>query len=214
MLRAVRVGIAMASLWLLAGCTLLIDTDSLTKGRSSQGGSDSDGGSAGAANGGGSCVPNQDSASCDGLDLECQPTLSEPECPSGCTGTTQGSIAYMACKTSAPFNAAEVMCQAQGMDLVQIDSASENTFVTQLAGSLGSYIWLGGSDLAENGTFAWPSGTAFFQAGAAVSGVYQHFAVGEPALDPARHCVQLHDDPPGYWYVTSCTESKQFICKR
>ena len=214
MFGAARAGIFAASLWLLAGCTVLIDTDSLTKGRGSQGGGESEAGGAGAANGGGSCVPNQDGASCDGLDLECKPTLSEPECPSGCTGTAQGNASYMACKTSSTFNAAEVMCQAQGMHLVEIDSASENTFVTQLAGSLGSYIWLGGSDLAENGRFAWPSGAVFFQAGAAPAGVYQHFAAGEPALDSARHCVQLHDDPPGYWYVTSCTESKQFICKR
>ncbi len=215
MLVVARAGIFMGQLWLLAGCTLLIDTDALSNGQGASAGTTaSGGGAAGSAAGAGVCVPNQDDSSCDGLDSECRPTLDEPECPSGCSGTTHGNTSYMACTVSATFNDADVLCQAQHMRLVEIDTASENTFVTQLASSLGSYVWIGGSDLAENGTFAWPSGTAFFQAGAPVSGVYQHFADSEPAADAARHCLHLHDDPPGYWYVTSCTESKQFICRR
>ncbi len=220
--RAVCAGVVVAGLaWPLAGCTLLIDTDALTDGRGAAGASsagagagDAGAGAADAGAGASACVPNQDAASCDGLDRECQPTLDEPECPSGCTGTLQGGASYMACTVSATFNDAEVLCQAQHMHLVEVDSESENTIVTQLAGSLGSYVWIGGSDLAENGTFAWLAGAAFFRAGAPVSGAYQHFADGEPLAGAARHCVQLHDDPPGYWYVTSCSESKQFICRR
>jgi len=121
----------------------------------------------------------------------------------------------MACPTSAAFSQAELSCQAQHMHLVKVDSASENSYVVQLAQALGSYVWIGGSDLEQNGTFVWPAGTAFFATGAPVSGVYQNFAVGEPAAsDAGRHCVHLHDAPPGYWYATSCTNSEQFICER
>ena len=208
------------------GCTLLIDSQSLVgvnggagNGGAPSGGSSNAGANAGEVNGGmanagANCTSNDNAPACDGLDSNCRATLQEPECPSGCTGATLGGVSYMACTTSATFSDAEVLCQQQRMHLVAIDSASENTFVVQLAQSLGSYVWIGGSDLAQNSSFAWENGTIFFADGAPLEGIYQNFAASEPALDPARHCVHLHDDPPGYWLTTRCTDSKQFICER
>ena len=223
-----------AGAWVLAGvgalvfsgCSLLIDTGPLTRGFAGspgEGGGESGAGAPGSTVGGGalggatsgaSCVAAATDFFCDGLDQNCQPTLQEPVCPAGCTGATHSGASYMACAVSATFMQAELLCQQQGMHLVKVDSESENTFVVQLAQSLGSYVWLGGSDLEQNSTFAWVGGVAFFSDGAAVPGVYQNFAAGEPSADAARHCVHLHDDPPGYWLVTRCTESKQFICER
>ena len=194
-----------------AGCTLLIDTDALTNGRGVGAGGAS--GQAGATGTGSKCVPGEADASCDGLDAQCQPTLQEA-CPVGCSGSTLGGTSYMACTTSAPFSQAEVLCQAQHMHLVEIDDASENGYVVQLAQSLGSYVWIGGSDLEHNGTFVWVGGAAFYAARAPIEGVYQNFAADEPASVSGRHCVHLHDDPPGYWLATNCTNSEQFICER
>ncbi len=119
----------------------------------------------------------------------------------------------MGCTTSATFNDAEVLCEQQHMRLVEIDSASENNFVTQIAQTLGSYVWIGGSDLQQDATFTWPSGTAFFKAGAPVAGIYQNFAAGQPATTPGLDCVHLHDDPTGPWSTTHCSDAKHFVCK-
>ena len=215
-----------------SACTLLIDSQSLVgvNGGAANGGAPNGGApnggtsvagaanggeaSGGTANAGANCIPNDAVPSCDGLDSSCLATLEEPECPAGCKGATLSGISYMGCTASATFSDAEVLCQQQRMHLVAIDSATENTFVVQLAQSLGSYVWIGGSDLKQNSSFAWENGAIFFADGAPLEGVYQNFAANEPAADPARHCVHLHDDPPGYWLTTRCTESKQFICER
>jgi len=120
----------------------------------------------------------------------------------------------MGCTVSSDFNAAEILCQRQGMHLVEIDSASENNFVTQIAQTLGSYVWIGGSDLTLSGTFSWLEGPSFFVDGAAVPGVYQNFAADQPAKTAGLDCVQLHDDPSGPWSNARCADDKQFICER
>jgi hypothetical protein len=180
-------------------------------GSSSAVGTAAGGGTSGSA---ATCEPTSADPYCDGLDQNCQPTTSESVCPTGCTGLTFGDTSYMGCSVSASFNDAEILCQKQAMHLVEIDSASENNFVVQIAQTLGSYVWIGGSDLQVNGTFAWPSGTVFFARGEPVTGVYQNFAAGQPAATAGLDCVQLHDDAAGPWSNTRCADSLQFICER
>lgn len=164
--------------------------------------------------GGADCTPGTTDTSCDGLDRNCAPTLSEAVCPAGCKGIRYNAESYMACTVSASFSDAETLCEQQGMKLAQIDSASENAFVAQTAQSLGSYIWIGGSDLTSLGIFRWQNGTAFFQNGAAISGVYSSFAAGEPSSLSGLDCVQLHDDATGPWSSAKCGDQKQFVCER
>ena len=212
----------------LSGCSLLQDPDSLTRGNrgevapaagaaGSAGSSSSGVGGAdagGASGSGAACLPASADSSCDGLDQACQPTMQESICPMGCTGVALEGASYMGCTVSSDFNSAEILCQRQGMHLVEIDSASENNFVTQIAQTLGSYVWIGGSDLTLNGTFSWLEGPAFFADGVAVPGAYQNFAPGQPAKTTGSDCVQLHDDPSGPWSNTRCADTKQFICER
>jgi len=234
---------------LLSACSLLTDTDLLTRGLDGQAGrggaataggagapeggisgtGSSTGGTAGAENGGAgtagsatggasgfgaACVPSGSDAYCDGLDENCNATLKEAVCPSGCTGSVLDGTSYMACTTSAPFNQAEVLCEQQHMHLVKVDTASENAYVDGLAKNLGSYVWIGGSDQALNGSFAWQGGGTFYAKSAPIAGVYQNFASNEPSTVPGRDCVQLHSDPPGYWLSAPCSDALQFVCER
>ena len=207
-------------------CTLLIDRDSLTNGRATGGtgggGGAVAGGSAGStsiAGGtpGGStndCTPTDADIDCDGLDQQCAPALQEASCPTACTGTTRDGISYMACTVSSSFDQAEARCQMQRMHLVKIDSSAENNFVIQLAQTLGSYVWTGGSNRLVDAAFAWPDGSAFFRDGTPVEGVYQNFGTGQPVADAARGCVQIHSDSPGAWSNTRCSDTLQFVCER
>jgi hypothetical protein len=170
------------------------------------------GSSAGSGGATSACVPSSKDSACDGLDASCKPTLTESVCPSRCKGVRYSGKSYMGCAVSASFADAEVLCQRQGMDLVQIDSASENNFVTLLAQSLGSYVWIGGSDLEQLGTFSWVRGVAFYQNGP-VGQVYENFDMGEPSTSAGQNCVHLHDVQPGHWSTTRCSDSQQFICE-
>jgi hypothetical protein len=221
-LRAVLLGLS------LSGCSLLQDPDSLTSGNpgdvsqaagaagstgsSSSGAGGADAGSSSSS--GATCQPASIDSSCDGLDQACQPTAQESICPTGCTGIAFEGASYTGCTVGADFNTAEILCQRQGMHLVEIDSATENDFVTQIAQTLGSYVWIGGSDLTLSGTFSWLEGPAFFADGAAVPGAYQNFASGQPVKAAGLDCVQLHDDPAGPWSNARCADNKQFICER
>lgn len=68
--------------------------------------------------------------------------------------------------------------------LVQIESANENEFVRKLAYSRGEResIWIGGSDVAEEGTWIWmTSGVQFSDSkGRSVNGQYENWRHGEP----------------------------------
>ncbi len=206
--------------WIIlgAGCSLLQDPDSLTDGtKQAMAAAGASGAAGGRASGGassGECAPSEKDTSCDGLDQNCAATLTDTACPSGCKGLRYSGKSYMACAVSATFADAEVLCEQQGMKLVEIDDASENSFVTQTAQTLGSYVWLGGSDLESLGTFRWQSGLVFFQNGAAVNDVYSSFDAGEPSALTGLDCVQLHDDGAGPWSSAKCGDSKQFVCER
>ncbi len=214
--------ICSGALWLASGCTLFIDRDSLTNGRdgaagaSAGGGGAGMGGQSGAAGSGGSleCALTDADIDCDGLDQNCAPALSETTCPSGCTGTTQGGTSYMACSVSRTFDQAEALCQMQRMHLVKVDSSAENNLIVQLAQTLGSYVWVGGSNRLVDSAFAWPDGAAFYRDGAPLEGVYQNFAAGQPVSDVSRGCVQIHSDSTGTWSNTRCSDTLQFVCER
>lgn len=218
---------ALVLLLSLPGCSLLIDANSLAEGsaRSGAGGAAGaagassayagDAGNAGSSNAGtngSDSDPALCARSCDGLDAECNPTLDEPDCPKGCDGQVINGAAYLGCTGSARFSDAEVRCTEQGMHLMRIDSAAQNAIAVQLAQTLGSYVWIGGSDLGTLGSFTWPDGSEFFRDGQAVAGVYQNFDQGEPSA--GSHCVQLHNDAAGPWSTAPCGDVKQFICKR
>jgi hypothetical protein len=207
-----RCGAALAAVvlgGLLPACTLLIDRDSLSSEFSGAG----SGGAGGAGNLGASCVPAVDDIYCDGMDRNCEPTAGDVACPAGCTGSTVDGVSYMACSISSTFDQAETRCQGQSMTLIRIDGGAENELAMELARTIGSYVWIGGSNRTEEARFEWTDGTVFYENGGPVAGVYQNFGPDQPVSDPERRCVQLHDST-GFWSNAPCSDSLQFICGR
>jgi hypothetical protein len=99
------------------------------------------------------------------------------------------------------------------MRLIRIDGGAENELATELARTIGSYVWIGGSNRTDEAKFEWTDGTAFYEDGAPVAGVYQNFGPDQPAPDPERRCVQLHDST-GFWSNAPCSNNLQFVCGR
>lgn len=99
------------------------------------------------------------------------------------------------------------------MHLLRIDGGTANAHAMELARTIGSYVWIGGSSRTDAAQFEWTDGTVFYETGAPVPGVYQNFGPDQPVSDAERRCVQLHD-ATGFWSNAPCSDSLQFICGR
>jgi hypothetical protein len=156
-------------------------------------------------------VPSADDQLCDGLDEACQPTTQDAGCSDTCRGTFVNGSSYMSCLAAASFDAAEAACQANGMHLVKIDSAEENSVV--LSAARDDYVWIGGSNRGDADVYTWLDGTPFFSGGAAAPGVYQNFGTAEPAQDSKLRCVQLRQTGNGTWSNWQCSGMQSFVCE-
>jgi hypothetical protein len=119
----------------------------------------------------------------------------------------------MACSIGSTFEQAQVRCQGQGMQLLRIDGGAENELAMELSRTVGSHVWIGGSNRAVEARFEWTDRTVFYQDGAPVAGVYQNFGLDQPAADTERRCVELHDST-GFWSNAPCSDQLQFLCGR
>ncbi|XP_055625172.1 C-type lectin 37Da-like [Toxorhynchites rutilus septentrionalis] len=108
-------------------------------------------------------------------------------------------------------------CRSIGMQLVTIRSRAENDAVAKYIQSTDKYndvsssFWLGGSDLAEEGTFSWmPTGQLV---------TFSNWSPGEPNnAFQTEHCIQLVYIPRfeqrWTWNDNNCTTSYMyFICE-
>lgn len=172
------------------------------------------GGGSGGAGGqaGGGCQPTAVDELCDGLDEACQVTAQDAGCSGTCTGAFVNGSAYMSCLAASDFDQAEAACVANGMHLAKVDSAAENATVLGLAAD--DYVWIGGSNRANEAVFEWMNGADFYSSGAPVGGAYQNFAAGEPMVDAQLRCVQLMQPDDGTWSNWLCSETQSFVCER
>ncbi len=83
---------------------------------------------------------------------------------------------YQFVETSITWENAKAECEKMGGYLATIASAEENAYVNSLIG--GNYIWLGGNDIAVDGTWVWLSGGTFPTTNG--SSIYTNWASGEP----------------------------------
>jgi hypothetical protein len=184
-------------------------------------GSDSGGtanaGTAGVAMGGtggqtplGGCTPSATDQSCDGLDRDCQPTDSDVACSAFCVGSFVDGSSYMSCVDAASFDEAAAACAQNGMKLTRIDSEQENETVWSIA--LDDYVWLGGSNRADQTIWVWPDGVPFLSNGAAVGDTYESFEPGQPADSPDYRCAEM--DANGWWSNWYCDEPQSYVCER
>lgn len=98
------------------------------------------------------------------------------------------------------------MCQMHGAYLVQVDSASEDTFINSLMKTHGvSDAWLGGSDWSLEGRWVWePDGNVF---------QYSNFLPGQPNNHNGENCLLKEDRHQYYWNDKDCDIHRAYICE-
>jgi hypothetical protein len=120
---------------------------------------------------------------------------------------------YFITTVAQTFNNATATCTSRGMgwNIVSIESAAENVFVTSAIGTLEH--WLSGRDFTTEGTFVWASGLTFWTgglAGAAPPGAYANFLSGEP--NNTGDCLRIVSG--GQWRDAGCSATSRTVCEK
>jgi hypothetical protein len=136
-------------------------------------------------------------------------------CPSTCRGVAYDGNGYMFCDAIVAWDTAQAACVAQGMHLVKVDSAAENTFIGATAFGVGTdFVWLGGDDLTTEGSWHWPDGTLFWtgaDTGSAPPGIFTNWYAGYPRAGGNTDCLEMRDDYT--WDDKQCTQGKRYVCE-
>jgi len=127
---------------------------------------------------------------------------------SGCPDGWQGfdGSCYIHSNISMPRRKAQEACETikEGANLVSILSSSEQYFLHQLAfGKELGEIWLGGTDIASEGSWVWDDGSEW---------EYTNWQQGEGYGGKVENCMILFSYY-NTWYDTSCSEPLPYICK-
>jgi hypothetical protein len=135
-----------------------------------------------------------------------------PRCQQTYTTTVDGlSSRYKLVAPGQPWVVAERDCEADGAHLVVIDDAAEQTYLTSLAaatttdnGSTNQLLWLGLTDQASEGSFAWVTG-------ASVS--LTHWSDGEPnnSFGGIEDCAEIRGS--GDWNDDHCSARLGYVCE-
>lgn len=154
------------------------------------------------------------SETCDSIDNDCNGLFDDDGSASGaicgCAGFTFGGSNYLFCDTIKTWSAARPFCQSHGYDLVRVDTAEENTFLTETTSALPGTVdwWLGLSDADVEGTWLWADGTP---------ASYTHWNPGQPDGSATRDqdCVYFIDGHGG-WQDLGCTYNpgENVICEK
>ncbi len=131
------------------------------------------GADAGGAGGEGGVTPCTSTGEerCDGLDNDCNGDVDDGEtCPNDCFGVADDSgHGYMICNPldaqEVNYSVARAACQAQGFDLVIIETEAENNFLVGVINPLlngeDTEFWIGATDEVEDAWF-WVNGEQFY----------------------------------------------------
>jgi hypothetical protein len=105
------------------------------------------------------------------------------------------------------------------MHLVRVDDAEENAFIRRAATNVGfnGNIWLGGSDLATEGTWVWTDGTQFWVGkanGTRVGGNYANWSALQPdTQSTAEDCAEIAQGT-ATWHDVACALRQAFVCEK
>jgi hypothetical protein len=173
---------------------------------------------------------------CDGLDSDCDGSFATvqrfgrtvehaPYCQNynngndSCFGEAWSGRGYMHCHYHATFGAGRNVCQARGMDLVDLTSAAESSAVLGAFdaqdGESWDDLWVGGEEAGTARWFRWVRiGQDFWQNGP-VGGRFTDWRAGEPSNDGsggADDCVSARQSD-FRWNDRDCGGSIEFICE-
>ncbi|XP_063431478.1 perlucin-like [Mytilus trossulus] len=135
----------------------------------------------------------------------------QADCPNGFT--RHDDSCYKAIRIRATWAESTVYCHMFGSELTSIETELENRFVIGMLQNMkGSFnpvkFWLGGSDMAEEGSWVWAkSGQPL---------TYTNWQHGNPdnGNDGDEHCMDLREDHHWQWGDNNCDEHFYFVCER
>jgi hypothetical protein len=121
--------------------------------------------------------------------------------------------------TPLVWTAAKAACEARGMHLAIVLRQDQNDAITGLLGTLpdpGSAAYLGGTDMATEGTWLWIDGTPLG---------FAPWEVGQPSGGSGQYeedCLVIRGDESGHWSDRPCgpepnapaTTSFGYVCQR
>jgi hypothetical protein len=105
------------------------------------------------------------------------------------------------------------------MTLAVIEDQAENAWITKTFSGLypgpSPHGFIGANDVSKEGEWRWANGTTFWRAGAAVSGSYTNWAVGQPNEGPMgamEDCLTIGISD-GMWDDMSCDSELPYVCE-
>lgn len=136
-----------------------------------------------------------------------------------CTCAELAGHAYWFCTQHLYWNDAQAHCQTVGMDLVHVESQTENDFLVDAGATRGvfefnNFAQIGASSQAQAGEWRWPDGTLFWQGGSngdPVGGLYSNWDTSSPSASGASRCSGILTS--GIWQDRTCTGAEPFICE-
>ncbi|MCU0673123.1 MAG: MopE-related protein [Myxococcota bacterium] len=161
--------------------------------------------------------PGEDEV-CNGVDDDCDGSI-EDECGADCRGAVSGGRFYVFCNRtnrdygegSSDCGGIGTMAGSSGMDLVSINSSTEQTFVQTAALAISMNEWWIG--LYRTGgmmpMWTWEDGSSAPQTSAAAPPPYNNWAVVEP--DGSGACARMLTT--GQWGDRNCNDNLRYVCE-
>lgn len=181
-----------------------------TAGTSAAGGAGAEQAGAGTMGGGGTAAAGSSSGSggTGGGTSSCAPDAT-------CSCDVFEGHEYRFCNVLAFREAGAAACQAASMGLVRVDSAEENAWLLERFTSLGMFlglggpvVFLGGNDIAVEGTWRWDDGTVFWDGGVPVDGLYENWGA-VPTTGGFNDCAGMQQD--GTWDARACNSGNATV---
>jgi hypothetical protein len=143
--------------------------------------------------------------SCDGADDDCDGAIDEDACP--VPAESWSGHTYLFFPDVVDWTTAHDTCQSYGYHLLDVRDAAEDAWVWLGAEATNdtSGWWIGYTDAAVEGTFAWDGGS---------TAIFTDWRGGEPNdFGGAEDCAAFADDGGGAWNDKSCTQTYPFVCE-
>ncbi|XP_046557958.1 C-type lectin BfL-2-like [Haliotis rubra] len=104
---------------------------------------------------------------------------------------------------------AENTCIQDGGHLLKVDNLETNLLMNHFAVKHGVSMWLGGTDIKEEGTWVWADNTS-------IKSVWWNTEGGQPQRRTDQNCLALvhsSDNAVNKWHDHNCTKGHRYVCQ-